>query len=107
MNNIVVNMITSFVAGMKPGRGFRATWTTSEDQSEIFIVNRAFRHVYTLFVQGNQVRTDQNKPQKETNKTKVCFDQYELDYLGQIKFLHKVSIKLPYILSNVVLTLPF
>ena len=40
-------------------------------------------------VQGNQVCTDQNKPQKETNKakqrdkqTKVCFDQYKLNYLG-------------------------
>ena len=31
--------------------------------------NKAFRHVSTLFVQGNQVHTDQNKPQKETNKT--------------------------------------
>ena len=47
------------------------------------------------FDMSNQVRTDQNKPQKETNKTKqrdkqtkVCFEQYELDYLGQIKFLH-------------------
>ena len=24
--------------------------------------NKAFRHVETIFVQGNQVRTDQNKP---------------------------------------------
>ena len=54
----------------------------------------------TLFIQGNQVRTDQNKPQKETNKkeqrdkqTKVCFDQYELDYLGRTKFIH---VEMPY-----------
>ena len=58
-------------------------------------VDKTFRYIETLFVQGNQVRTDQNKPQKETNKTKqrdkqtkVCFDQYELDYLGRIKFIH-------------------
>jgi len=26
-------------------------------------------------------------------KKKVCFDQYELDYLGRIKFLH---VEMPY-----------
>ena len=49
---------------------------------------KAFRHVETLFVQGNQVRTDQNKPSFLVIKKEVCFDQYELDYLGLIKFLH-------------------
>ena len=49
---------------------------------------KAFRHVETLFVQGNQVRTDQNKPPFLVIKNEVCFDQYELDYLGRIKFLH-------------------
>ena len=29
---------------------------------EEVLINKAFRHVETLFVQGNQVRTDQNKP---------------------------------------------
>ena len=29
---------------------------------ELNMYNKAFRHVETLFVQGNQVRTDQNKP---------------------------------------------
>ena len=50
--------------------------------------NKAFRHIETLFVQGNQVRTDQNKPPFLVIKKEVCFDQYELDYLGRIKFLH-------------------
>ena len=49
---------------------------------EYFIRNKAFRHVETLFVQGNQVRTDQNKPALLLIKKNVCFDQYKLDYLG-------------------------
>ena len=49
--------------------------------------NKAFRHVENLFVRGNKVRTDQNKPLLLPKK-EVCFDQYELDYLGGIKFLH-------------------
>jgi len=44
--------------------------------------NKAFRYVETLFVQGNQVRTDQNKSSFLLTKKEVCFDQYELDYLG-------------------------
>ena len=55
--------------------------------------NKAFRHVETSFVQGNQVRTDQNKPYFLLTKKQVCFDQYELDYLGRIKFLH---VEMPY-----------
>ena len=39
-------------------------------RKELYIHNKAFRHVEILFVQGNQVRTDQNQPHKETNKTK-------------------------------------
>ena len=54
--------------------------------------NKAFQHIETLFVQGNQVRTDQNKPFLII-KNKVCFDQYELDYLGRIKFVH---VEMPY-----------
>ena len=54
--------------------------------------NKAFRHVETLFVQGNQVRTDQNKPFLIIKKG-LCFDQYKHDYLGRIKFLH---IERPY-----------
>ena len=50
-------------------------------------MDEAFRHVETLFVQGKQVRTDQNKPSFLLTK-KVCFDQYKLDYLRRIKFLH-------------------
>ena len=36
--------------------------------------NKAFRQVGTLFVQGNQVRTDQNKPIRlfRTNKVSTC-----------------------------------
>ena len=34
--------------------------------------NMAFRHVETLFAQGNQVRTDQNKP-PFFDKKEVCF----------------------------------
>ena len=50
---------------------------------------KAFRHVGTLFVQGNQVRTDQNKPSFLLRKKQVCFDQYDyFDYLRRIKFLH-------------------
>ena len=30
----------------------------------------------------------QTKPKKRDKQTKVCFDQYELDYLGRIKFVH-------------------
>ena len=56
-------------------------------------MNKAFRHVKTLFVQGNQVRTDQNKPAFLLIKNKVCFDQYELDYLGRMKLLH---VEMPY-----------
>ena len=57
------------------------------------LCNKAFRHVETLFVQGDQVRTDQNKPSFLLTKKVVCFDQYEFDYLGQIKFLH---VEMPY-----------
>ena len=49
--------------------------------------NKVFRHIETLFVPGNQIRTDQNKPTFLLPKKFVCFDQYELDYLGRIKFL--------------------
>ena len=51
-------------------------------------LNKAFRHVETLFIQGNQVRTDQNKPSFLLTKMEVCFDQYELNYFGRIMFLH-------------------
>ena len=51
-------------------------------------VNKAFRRVETLFVQGNQVRNDQNKPPFLSTKKEVCFEHYELAYLGRIKFLH-------------------
>ena len=54
---------------------------------ECIKVNKAFRHVETLFVQGNQVRTDHNKPLFVclfvlfcSSLFEVCFDQ--LDYLG-------------------------
>ena len=57
------------------------------------ITNKAFRHVETLFVQGNQVRTDQNKPFFLLIKKEVCLHQYELDYLGRLKFLH---VEMPY-----------
>ena len=60
--------------------------------------NKAFRHAETLFVQGNQVRTDQNKPDFLLIQNKICFDQYELDYLGRIKFLH---VEMPYTCSEV------
>ena len=60
------------------------------------VSNKAFRHVETLLVQGNQVRTDQNKYPFLLIK-KVCFDQYELDYLGRIKFLH---VEMPYMLKR-------
>ena len=56
-------------------------------------INKAFRHVETSFVQGNQVRTDQNKPSFLLTKKQVYFDQYELAYLGRIKFLH---VGIPY-----------
>ena len=52
--------------------------------------NKALRHVQNLFVQGDQVRTNQNKL---LTKNEVCFDQYELDYFGRIKFLH---VEMPY-----------
>ena len=58
--------------------------------------NKAFRHVETLFVLDNQVRTDQNKHFLLTKK-QVCFDQYELDFLGRIKFLH---VKMPYCIGS-------
>ena len=51
----------------------------------------------TFFVQGNQVRTDQNKAPFLLPKKEICFDQYELDYLGQIKFLH---VEMPYAVTN-------
>ena len=54
--------------------------------------NKAFRHVETLFVHGNHVCTDQTKAPFLLSK-KVCFDQYELDYLGRMKFLH---VEMPY-----------
>ena len=54
---------------------------------------KPYRHVETLFVQGNQGRTDQNKPSFLIIKMEACFDQYELDYLGQMKFLH---VEMPY-----------
>ena len=38
-----------------------------------FVPNKAFRHVKTLFVQGNQVRTDQNKPSLFFNKKEDLF----------------------------------
>ena len=57
------------------------------------VSNKAFRHVETLLVQGNQVRTDQNKYPFLLIKKVVCFDQYKLDYLGRIKFLH---VEMPY-----------
>ena len=56
-------------------------------------INKAFRHVETLFVQGNQVRTDQNKPTFLLIKKMICFHQYELGYHGRIKFLH---VEMPY-----------
>ena len=62
--------------------------------------NKAFRHVETLFGQGNQVRTNQDKPLFVClfvmfclSLFKVCFDQYELDYLGRINFMH---VEMPY-----------
>ena len=55
-------------------------------------LNKAFRHVETLFVHGNHVCTDQTKAPFLLSK-KVCFDQYELDYLGRMKFLH---VEMPY-----------
>ena len=58
-----------------------------------YITKKAFRHVETLYVQGNQVRTNQNKPPFLLAKKEVCVDQYELDYLGRIKFLH---VEIPY-----------
>ena len=51
--------------------------------------NKAFRHVETLFVQGNQVRTESKQTSFFGNKKRrFLLIQYELDYLGQIKFLH-------------------
>ena len=58
-----------------------------------FGLYKAFRHVETSFVQGNQVRTDQDKPLFLVIKKEGCFDQYELNYLGRIKFLH---VEIPY-----------
>ena len=56
---------------------------------------KAFRHVETLFVRGNQVRADQNKPffvclfvLFSLSLFEVCFDHYELDYHGRLKFIH-------------------
>ena len=48
---------------------------------------KAFRH-------GNQVRTDQNKPPFLLPNKEVCFDQYELDYLGRIKVS---TVEMPYL----------
>ena len=62
-----------------------------------FCTYKAFRHVETLFVQFNQVRTDQNKPPFLLTKKGLCFDQHELDYLGRIKFLH---VEMPYMLNS-------
>ena len=42
-------------------------------------MNKVFQHVETLFIQGNQVRTDENIPHFLVIKKDVCFDQYELD----------------------------
>ena len=63
--------------------------------------NKAFQRVETLFVQSNQVRTDQNKPLFVClfvvfclSLFEVCFDQYELDYLGRIKF---INVEMPYL----------
>ena len=61
--------------------------------SKLLFSYEEFRHVETLFVQDNQVRTDQNKPPFLLPKKEVSCDQYELDYLGQIKFLH---VEMPY-----------
>ena len=61
--------------------------------------NKAFRHVEIVFIQGNQVRTDQNKPPFLLIKKKICFDQYELYYLGRIKFLH---VEMPYYYDHTV-----
>ena len=58
------------------------------------MVNKVvLRHVETLFVQGNQVHTDQKEPHFLLIKMKVCFDQYKLVYLGRIKFLY---VEMPY-----------
>ena len=47
------------------------------------LLNEAFRHVETLFVQGNKVCTEsKQKPPFLLPKKEVCFDSYELDYLG-------------------------
>ena len=56
-------------------------------------VNKTFRHEETLFVQGNQVRADQNKPLFCLSLFEVCLDKYELYYLGRIEFLH---LEMPY-----------
>ena len=55
--------------------------------------NKVFQHVENVFVQDNQVRTDQKKPPFLVIKKEVCFDQYELDYHGRIKFL---QVEMPY-----------
>jgi len=57
----------------------------------LYLIYKAFRHVKTLFVQGNKVRTDKKKPFLAIKK--VCYHQYKLDYLGRIKFLH---VKMPH-----------
>ena len=61
----------------------------------VICLNKTFRHVEALFVQDNQVRTDQNKPLFVClfvlfclSLFEVCFDLYELDYLGRIKYIH-------------------
>jgi len=54
---------------------------------------KAFRHVETLFVQGNQIRTDQNKPPFLLPDKEVCFDSVRRYYLERIKFLH---FEMPY-----------
>ena len=68
------------------GTKFSAAWLHSEKQIFVYFqielllsINKAFQHVETLFIQGNEVCTDQNKPAFLLTK-KVCFDQYELDY---------------------------
>ena len=69
-----------------------------------FSFNRAFQHAETLVVQGNQVRTDQKKPLFVClfvlfcwSLFEVCFDQYKLDCLGRIKFIH---VEMPYIITK-------
>ena len=63
--------------------------------------NKAFRHVETLFVQGNQVRTE-SKQTSFFGKKKRMFVliQYEHDNLGRIKFL---QVEMPYLKSTLLI----